>query len=84
MTMNHVLLEELAREEEYRLHDRHAIGHTNGLKAAVLAVRLGEPLQRVIERAFLAHQARGQRDDYDAGFLDGLRKAAKIMGEEVT
>lgn len=76
-------LESIARELESKFYDRYEMGYVNGVRAAVLSVRLGEPIARRREDALLAHKARGQRDVYDTGFLDGLAKAARIMGEEI-
>lgn len=71
-------LEGMAWEEEHRLRDRYTIGHCNGLKAAVIAVRLGD-LEDIIETASQSARVRNMQDPYDVGFVAALREARDLM-----
>ncbi len=74
-------LENLARAEEAKLRCRRTIGYTMGLKAGVLIARQGDSFEECIADAIESQYLRGEgtRDDYDDGFIDGMRKASNVM-----
>lgn len=73
-------LEELAREEEYKLRDRWHIGYVSGLKSGVLLVRTGSSFEDYI--ADVRDDLVRSRDAFDLGRLDGLLKAQLISAHD--